>query len=75
MRVAHLLAGVFVVVALAGCLGAPGDLGDPPFDDGGQSGGGSGGGTIVAEGPPEHVATVTASYTGHYLKPLLDPKR
>jgi excinuclease ABC subunit A len=33
--------------------------------------GGNGGGTIVAEGPPEHVATVKASFTGHYLKPLL----
>jgi len=34
-------------------------------------GGGSGGGTIVAEGPPEHVATVEASHTGHFLRPLL----
>jgi excinuclease ABC subunit A len=33
--------------------------------------GGSGGGTIVAEGPPEHVATVPGSYTGRYLAPLL----
>jgi excinuclease ABC subunit A len=33
--------------------------------------GGSGGGTIVAEGPPEHITTVTASHTGRYLKPLL----
>ncbi|MFK8022726.1 MAG: excinuclease ABC subunit UvrA [Ilumatobacter sp.] len=31
----------------------------------------SGGGTIVPAGPPEHVATVPESYTGHYLKPLL----
>ena len=33
--------------------------------------GGSGGGQIVAEGPPELVATVKASYTGKYLAPLL----
>ena len=33
--------------------------------------GGSGGGTIVAEGPPEHVATVDASHTGRYLRELL----
>ena len=40
--------------------------------------GGSGGGTIVAEGPPEHVATVEASHTGHFLRDLLstpDPAR
>ena len=33
--------------------------------------GGSGGGLIVAEGPPEHVATVDASHTGRFLRPLL----
>ena len=33
--------------------------------------GGSGGGLIVAEGSPEHVATVDASHTGRYLRPLL----
>ncbi|WP_040493064.1 excinuclease ABC subunit UvrA [Ilumatobacter nonamiensis] len=33
--------------------------------------GGSGGGTVVAEGPPEHIATVGASFTGHYLRELL----
>ncbi len=33
--------------------------------------GGTGGGNIVAEGPPELVAQVTASHTGRYLKPLL----
>ncbi len=33
--------------------------------------GGSGGGTVVAEGPPEHIATVEKSYTGHYLRELL----
>ena len=30
--------------------------------------GGSGGGTIVAEGTPEHVATVEHSHTGRYLR-------
>ncbi len=34
-------------------------------------GGGERGGTIVAEGAPEHVASVAASYTGRYLRPLL----
>ncbi|HEX6656639.1 MAG TPA: excinuclease ABC subunit UvrA, partial [Ilumatobacter sp.] len=33
--------------------------------------GGSGGGQIVAEGPPEHVATVEGSHTGRYLRDLL----
>ena len=33
--------------------------------------GGSGGGTIVAEGPPEHVATIDASFTGQFLRELL----
>ena len=33
--------------------------------------GGSGGGTVVAEGPPEHIVTVSGSYTGRFLKPLL----
>jgi len=33
--------------------------------------GGSGGGQIVAEGPPEHVATVTGSHTGQFLAPIL----
>jgi len=33
--------------------------------------GGSGGGTIVAEGTPESIAAVEASYTGRYLRPLL----
>jgi excinuclease ABC subunit A len=33
--------------------------------------GGDGGGTIVAEGAPEDVAKVKASYTGQYLKELL----
>jgi excinuclease ABC subunit A len=33
--------------------------------------GGSGGGQIVAEGAPEHVATVEGSHTGRYLRELL----
>ncbi|MCU1389145.1 MAG: uvrA, partial [Ilumatobacteraceae bacterium] len=33
--------------------------------------GGSGGGMIVGEGTPEHLATVSASHTGRFLKPLL----
>ncbi|WP_104524111.1 excinuclease ABC subunit UvrA [Blastococcus atacamensis] len=34
--------------------------------------GGFRGGTVVAEGPPEFLATVEASHTGRYLAPLLD---
>jgi excinuclease ABC subunit A len=37
--------------------------------------GGDGGGEIVATGTPEQVAAVAGSYTGHYLKAMLDPKR
>lgn len=37
--------------------------------------GGDGGGQIVAEGTPEEVAKVAASYTGHYLKDMLKPRR
>ncbi|MEO5900132.1 MAG: excinuclease ABC subunit UvrA, partial [Ilumatobacteraceae bacterium] len=33
--------------------------------------GGSGGGLVVAEGTPEHVATVDGSHTGRFLRPLL----
>jgi len=33
--------------------------------------GGAGGGRIVAVGTPEDVAANPASYTGHYLRPLL----
>ena len=33
--------------------------------------GGSGGGAIVAEGPPEHVATVPESFTGQFLQRVL----
>lgn len=35
--------------------------------------GGSAGGQIVAEGPPEVVAEVSASHTGRFLRPLLAP--
>ena len=34
--------------------------------------GGENGGTIVAAGTPEQVAEHTDSYTGHYLKPVLE---
>jgi excinuclease ABC subunit A len=33
--------------------------------------GGDAGGRVVAQGPPEAVATMTASHTGRYLAPLL----
>jgi excinuclease ABC subunit A len=33
--------------------------------------GGAGGGRIVAQGTPEEVAPVKASYTGQYLAPYL----
>jgi excinuclease ABC subunit A len=35
-------------------------------------GGGVRGGEVVAQGTPEEVAAVDASYTGHYLRPMLD---
>ena len=34
--------------------------------------GGEGGGRIVAEGTPEKIVSVPESYTGKYLKPMLD---
>ncbi|ARO14908.1 excinuclease ABC subunit A [Ketogulonicigenium robustum] len=34
--------------------------------------GGIGGGKVVATGTPEAIAEVAESYTGHYLKPLLE---
>jgi excinuclease ABC subunit A len=34
--------------------------------------GGAGGGRIVAQGTPEDIALVPGSYTGRYLKPVLD---
>jgi excinuclease ABC subunit A len=36
--------------------------------------GGSRGGMVVAEGTPEEVAAVEASYTGHFLAPILEGK-
>ena len=36
--------------------------------------GGDGGGTIVAQGTPEQVADTEASFTGQYLKPMLERK-
>ena len=37
--------------------------------------GGDGGGEIIAVGTPEKVAEEERSYTGHYLKSMLKPKR
>ncbi|AXI50926.1 MULTISPECIES: excinuclease ABC subunit UvrA [unclassified Sulfitobacter] len=37
--------------------------------------GGDGGGQVVATGTPEQVAEVEGSYTGHYLKPMLAPRK
>lgn len=37
--------------------------------------GGNGGGTIVATGTPEQVVKVEQSYTGRYLKPILERDR
>ena len=37
--------------------------------------GGDAGGEVVAVGTPEHVAASAKSYTGHYLKPVLDAGR
>src|SRR5690606_11957055 len=34
--------------------------------------GGSGGGTIIATGTPEQVTKVEKSYTGQFLKPILE---
>jgi excinuclease ABC subunit A len=34
--------------------------------------GGERGGTLVASGPPEHLATVETSHTGHYLRSVLE---
>ncbi|MFL6240844.1 MAG: excinuclease ABC subunit UvrA [Actinomycetes bacterium] len=36
--------------------------------------GGTGGGTVIAEGPPEHVATVDGSHTGLFLREILRPR-
>ncbi len=37
--------------------------------------GGDGGGTVVCQGTPEKVAQVEKSYTGQYLKPMLERAR
>ena len=37
--------------------------------------GGSGGGQIIAEGTPEEIATSDGSFTGQFLKPILDAAR
>jgi len=37
--------------------------------------GGDRGGTIVAQGTPEQVAQVEASYTGRFLRTALQPRR
>ncbi|MOA22220.1 UvrABC system protein A [compost metagenome] len=37
--------------------------------------GGSKGGQIIAVGTPEQVAEMKQSYTGYYLKPLLERDR
>ncbi|MBK3494862.1 excinuclease ABC subunit UvrA [Viridibacillus sp. YIM B01967] len=37
--------------------------------------GGDKGGMIIATGTPEEIAEVKASYTGHYLKPILERDR
>ena len=42
------------------------DMGPGPADKGGQ---------VVAEGTPEHITTVEASHTGHYLKKALTASR
>jgi excinuclease ABC subunit A len=34
--------------------------------------GGDRGGTIIAEGTPEHIAEVSESYTGQFLKKILE---
>ena len=34
--------------------------------------GGNRGGTLVAAGTPEEIVTVSESYTGQYLRPLLE---
>jgi excinuclease ABC subunit A len=33
--------------------------------------GGLKGGEVIAEGTPEHIATIAKSYTGQYLRPML----
>ncbi len=47
----------------------PSGCADWPIDMGPE--GGDGGGLVVAEGTPEQVAAVEASYTGKYLRRVL----
>jgi excinuclease ABC subunit A len=35
--------------------------------------GGDGGGQVIAQGTPEDVAATQASFTGRFLKPILEP--
>jgi len=37
--------------------------------------GGDGGGLVIATGTPEEIARVEKSYTGRFLKPILDKHR
>ena len=37
--------------------------------------GGDGGGTLVCQGTPEEVAACESSYTGQYLRPVLEKSR
>jgi excinuclease ABC subunit A len=37
--------------------------------------GGNGGGRVIAQGTPEHVATIAASHTGRFLAEVLEPER
>ncbi|MBV8599729.1 MAG: hypothetical protein JO017_12985, partial [Actinobacteria bacterium] len=36
--------------------------------------GGEAGGEVIAAGTPEHVARVSGSYTGEFLRPLLEQR-
>jgi excinuclease ABC subunit A len=36
--------------------------------------GGEGGGDLVAAGPPEEIAALSASHTGRYLRPMLEKR-
>jgi excinuclease ABC subunit A len=37
--------------------------------------GGAAGGAVIATGTPEQVARITSSYTGQFVKPLLERAR
>jgi excinuclease ABC subunit A len=36
--------------------------------------GGDDGGDLVGAGPPEEIAALTGSYTGRYLRPMLEKR-